>query len=370
MAGALTAVTMVALALGSVVRPNLKRPPVTVVSVKGPIDGFAMDADRFAYVGYTGGTEGCPTVRLGSFGTRKEVRLAAEVPHGGDTCYLNDLLIALTGTRTVWSGSEDCCHDEVGLVYTVAPKAAPAQIDTYDQTLGVKLVTGVVGGGSVPVYSTVTLEDREHCLDAFYLSAAKLCRFNVQGGRVMRVDQGRAVQVSHAPPAALIASSGDLIALVPASRSTVTCRANLLSSCPEFKPSSRFEIRTMSGGTRISRRGLIGNPTALALTDRFVAILVSGAGGKRLERYETRTGALLGRSAVPAATANELAASDAEIVYRVKKTIYVFDTNNGSTTVAAEAKGSPIGLSAGGHRVAWAETVGGRGEVESLRLPS
>jgi hypothetical protein len=97
-----------------------------------------------------------------------------------------------------------------------------------------------------------------------------------------------------------------------------------------------------------------------------VAVLVRSGGSAHIDRYDSRSGALIGRASVPAATANEIGISDAKIVYRVNKAIRILNARSGVQTSLAVAKGNPICLGIEGRRVAWAENVKRRGRIMSV----
>src|SRR4051812_46124824 len=105
---------MIALSLASSARAETRATRTLVLTVNGPIDGFAMDGGRFVYAGGRAeNIEGCPTVELGSFGSKVHERLAAEVLGAPDvdSCDAFPLLIALAARRAAWGGFLDCCID-------------------------------------------------------------------------------------------------------------------------------------------------------------------------------------------------------------------------------------------------------------------
>jgi hypothetical protein len=375
------AALMVALALVGSARPEVQSMPSVMLTVNGVIDGFAMDGGRFVYAGgQAPDIGGCPSVELGSFGNKVHKRLAAEVlgAPGGDSCNAYPLLIALGGTRAVWGGFVDCCISAYGSVTTGAPGTKPRDLDglgqTYHDTDG-DFLTGVAGDGRSRVYAIVTVEvvrNFDGCFPATEPPPGpQTCDFKVRKWKVKRVVGRRAIRVPDAPPAALIDVSGGQIALVPADQRTATCNDASLGSCLGSEPRAlqRFEIRSL-GGSLLTRQSLNGTPTAIALSDGFVAVLVRKAGSVHIDRYDSRSGALIGRTSVPVATANEIGISDAKIVYRVKKAIRVIDARTGVQTSVAVAKATPIGLGIEGRRIAWAENVKGRGRIMSLISPT
>jgi hypothetical protein len=363
---------------------GVRSAPALVLSVNGSVDGFALDGNHFVYAGgHASDLEGCATVELGSFGSNAHTRLGAEVlgAPGADACDFLPLVIALGGTRAVWAGFEDCCIGGYGSVTTGAPGTKAADLDGLGQTfhdIDGDFLTGVAGDRQTLVYAIVTVElvrNFDGCLPAMEPPPGlQTCDFKVTKWKVKRVVGRRAVAVPNVPAAALIAVSRGRLALVPADQSKATCNAvdlNSFGGCPRSESTAlpRFEIRAVSNGSIVAGHDLTGTPTAIGLSDRLVAVLVRHGATAQLERYDAHTGALNGRTLVPAATADQIDISGSVIVYHVKKAIYVLDAATGVDRLLAVAKADPIGLAIDGRRVAWAENVGRRGRIVSLLLP-
>ena len=137
----------------------------------------------------------------------------------------------------------------------------------------------------------------------------------------------------------------------------------------EPTPLRQFEIRNLRGSLLHSQR-LNGAPKAIALSKDFLAVLVRNGRRVHIDRYDSRSGDLLGRTSVPVATANEISISHAKIVYHVKKAIRILDARSGVQTSLAVTKANPIGLGIEGRRIAWAENIKGRGRIMSLKSPT
>jgi hypothetical protein len=374
-----TAVVLFALTVVGSARPGVKSIPSVMLTVDGVIDGFAMDGSRFVYAGGRAlDIGGCPTVELGSFGSKVHRRLAPEVlgAPGGDSCDAYDLplQIALGNTRAVWGGFVDCCNSAYGSVTTGAPGMKPRDVDGIGQSyhgIDGDFLTGVAGDGSSLVYAIVTVEVVRNVDGCFPATepppGTQTCDFKLRKWKVNRVVGRRAFPIPNAPPSALIDVSGNQIALVPADRRLATCNAASLGNCLGSEPRAlrRFEIRSL-GGSVLMRQSLNGTPTAIALSDGVVAVLVRSGGSAHIDRYDSRSGALIGRASVPVVTADEIGISYGKIVYRVKKAISILDAKSGLKTSLAVAKANPIELGIEGRRVAWAENVRHRGRIMSL----
>jgi hypothetical protein len=374
-----TAALVVTLALPSSARPEAKSTPSVILTVNGPINAFAMDGARFVYSGGRArDIGGCPTVELGSFGSKVRKRLAAEVlgAPAVDACDAFPLLIALAGTRAVWGGFLDCCIGGFGSVTTAAPGSKPRDLDgigqTYHGTDG-DFLTGIGGDRNQLVYAIVTVSVVRN-LDGCFPPAdpppdPQTCDFKVTKWKVRRVVGARAVTIRNAPPAALIATSRGAVMVVPADRSVATCGESGNCAGSEPRALHGFEIRS-SGGSLLMSKNLAATPAAIALSDRFVAVLTRSGGKTQIERYSRHTGRLIGRTSVPATTANELVMSDAKIVYHVRRSISLLDARSGAHVLLAVAKANPIGLGIEGSRVAWAENFKNRGRIMSLMSPT
>jgi len=71
---------------------------------------------------------------------------------------------------------------------------------------------------------------------------------------------------------------------------------------------------------------------------------------------------------VPAQTTASLALADGAVVFRVGNSIRTVDLTSQAVKTIATATATPIGLSASGSRVAWAENVNGRGRIRAVTL--
>ena len=113
-----------------------------------------------------------------------------------------------------------------------------------------------------------------------------------------------------------------------------------------------------------------GTIRALALGNGVLALLVEGVeGARRISRFDVDGGALLGRSAVPAATADRLDLARGRVAYHVENAIRVLDLATGTSRTAWKPARAPVGLSLEGRTLAWAENRNGRARVWTLELP-
>jgi dipeptidyl aminopeptidase/acylaminoacyl peptidase len=114
----------------------------------------------------------------------------------------------------------------------------------------------------------------------------------------------------------------------------------------------------------------IAGVQAIALSRRFVAVLVSDpSGSKRLAVLDARTGVEKRAVQVPQNTPRDLSIAGADVVFRLGRTIRLLHAATGRTSVVATAAAKPIGLSIEGRRIAWAENIRGRGRIRAVLLP-
>ena len=191
------------------------------------------------------------------------------------------------------------------------------------------------------------------------------CRFIVVGGGARRVVAGRAVRIPGAPPAFRVAASAGRIAVVPADRTKSA------ASYPRPVAGGPVEIRNAEDGTIVSTFAPAGTVRAVALTGRNAAVLVVDASRqKRIARYDSVTGSLLGPTPVPPATAAALEVAGENVVSRVGRSIWLLRSGVGTLARLWTARRTPVAVSIEGRRIVWAVNGKRRGRVLTLLLPS
>jgi hypothetical protein len=222
---------------------------------------------------------------------------------------------------------------------------------------------GLAGGDGTLVYSVaqVQYKDQVACLST--PNAPGACDFEVSGGGIYRVvGRRQPVLVHGAPPAIEVAASGTDVAYIAASGANAAGQ-------PLSSPDVPVEVRDARTGTLVASVTPPGTPLAIALSGNVLALLSRSPGGLELNWYDVRTGDSSGSATPPAQTAPELSVGATAIVFRVGRSIRAADIGTGLVHTLATASSTPIGLSAAGNRVAWAENIGGRGRIRALTLP-
>ncbi len=185
--------------------------------------------------------------------------------------------------------------------------------------------------------------------------------YTILDGGVKRLGSDlRLTTVAGMPAVAALAAGGGRVAIVP--RGAVGAET---SPRPNLR---EVEIRDASTFAVVGRATADASIRAIAVSGSALAVLTTNA----IEVYE-RDGTLLAKRAVPRTTAPELAvgapshlsAVGSWVFYRVGRAIYLL----GRRSPLAVATSTPVGLSADGGRLTWAENPGGHGRIRALTLP-
>ena len=226
-------------------------------------------------------------------------------------------------------------------------------------------LSGLAGSGSTLLYSVTQVEykDQVACLSTPKQPGA--CALKITGGGVYRV-VGRKppTLIKGAPASVAIAVSGSDVACVPAVGTSAT------DGHPIAAADNPIEIRDVASGSLVTSITPSGAPLAIALSDTTLAVLDKPSTGTGLELswYDLNAGTELGSVTVPAQTTASLALADGAVVFRVGNSIRTVDLTSQAVKTIATATATPIGLSASGSRVAWAENVNGRGRIRAVTL--
>ena len=272
----------------------------------------------------------------------------------GDGLFYGSPQLALADGRTLWNvmGAGNFTYNEV---LTAAPGGRPRHVaelvsDNADWTgehLG-----AAAGDGPTLVLSSVRVGVDSSTCDPEGFS----CTPVVEGGRVWRVVGARRVAVPGTPPTFLLAAWQRRIALVAADRTFVRQRAG-----------RAVEVRDAVTGRLVSRATPVGKVQALALAPTYVALLVGGDEGLRIERRSAETGARLGSTRVDSSV-ERISASRPGVVFSVGRSIRLLDARTGRVRKIATARAEPVGVSIESNRVVWAERLGERRFIRALWL--
>ena len=191
------------------------------------------------------------------------------------------------------------------------------------------------------------------------------CPLVVAGGGVAivptQVSRRRPPVIPGVVPPALFAIGGGRVAVVPAR--SPTPEGDWVPRVAEDGPVEVFDL----DGRPLMHVQLIGLVRDVALTGHTLAVLLERPFGEKVVyRYDARNGTYLGGSGPLPLGATDLSASSAGIVFRDGVRIYL--VHGWTPRLVARAAARPIGLSIDGRRVAWAESVNGKGRIRGVTL--
>ena len=129
-----------------------------------------------------------------------------------------------------------------------------------------------------------------------------------------------------------------------------------------------FEIRRAIDGRLINSFDLSTEVKAIAFDAKRIALVVAGGRTRTLE-LRTRTGTLTKGLTLYPGAADEISLAGRWVVYRTGRTIRIVDTRAWKQSVLTIARGSVIGLSSEGRRVAWGEQRKGTDLIRAVTLP-
>jgi|GEM_PF-1543596 len=334
--------------------------PTTLVLAKGEIFAFAQDGNQIAWASYgTGDRSDCARqVRIGLLGSKQQKLVTKRT---GPTCNSRDRfrsgiyddmpVFALAGERALWTmeGFKVTKGIYVSYQYPVAASYSGTRdvgLKSYENDPSKEdddVLVGISGDSSTLVYGVTTVGGSPNCLDD------DTCV--ISGGGVFRVVGTSEVAVPGAPPPAMLAASGNSVAIVVAER--VLDWSDVLSGLP-----AHVTVIDAVTGASIGSFSPKERPTAIAFAPSVVAVLESVSGtnaGAQIEFY-TPAGVLL-RTVAVQHWPTDLSTTDTRAVFRVGKSIRTVSVATGEITTVATAAATPIGLSIEGKRVAWAENV-------------
>jgi hypothetical protein len=344
--------------------------PRVLASFREPLIGFVQDGSWTASLQTPCGS----LVTFRNLASGRHWTLSdnnAECSGEGSNGFFDGL--ALGGNRAVWS-SGSCGNDcysslETAVAGGHAKTVNPHGVVTDGGDFAGETYmpgSGACGSGDwfesqaadegIAVYSYANVEDG---------GGPTNCTFTGVAGGVYSVVPN--AKIRGLPPAYALAVGDGLIADLPANYNTATQWFNSRPNQPVYV----YDTRTRTKRTvhpSGDEGGLAVSSSELAVFAYSPVLAKSGA-GHVIERFDSRTGAPLGSTPVPADTDPlSLAVSRNQIVYSTKRAIWLLDGVSGKNTLLATTTAGPIGLSIEGNRVYWAENLW-RGRILTLTLP-
>jgi hypothetical protein len=327
-----------------------------------PIRAFAQGSNRFVWVS---GKWHVETHKLGS--KKKTLVVGTAHPYvGGNNAVAPQL--ALSGSRVAWTRNGGGNDFETAIFARQADPKAKAHI-VFNTAADREERTGsyfgaLAAGSSTLAFTTVDYE----CVDQNDCSELTANPSRIDGAfRV--IGTTKTAQVPNAPGSLELAVSAGRVAVLSAPELLSPTEIKDVSSPSLVRPDAAVEIRNATTGSLISAFTPPGTVKALALTGSVAAVIDElGDGTRQIERYNAKTGALLGTTGNIAA-GDTLSGATNMFVYAVGgDKVEAMDATTGAQRVLVVSPGPPIGLSIVGKRVAWAVNEHGHGQVQALTL--
>jgi hypothetical protein len=242
-------------------------------------------------------------------------------------------------------------------VWTASLGGHLAELETFAQAPdgGGHQLTGIAGDRPVLALSWVGYRLANECSPS--------CLWEVTGGRVNRVVDGKQVRVPGVSPAAALAVGAGRVATAPA---VASWQGDDTSTRPaENGPVNVVDADTGTPVVTVSPTGTVQD---LALSSDSLAVLVKKADGTHaIERYAVPAGTMMSSTSV-GDQARDLDVAGKWIVYQVWRRINLIDPL-GDRQLLLMAPHRPLDVSIEGNRVAWAENGGGRHRVRAATVP-
>jgi hypothetical protein len=332
--------------------------PTTVAVVSGQLLAVAQDARSVGWL--EAGSGGCAfRLRPLAGGPTRSLRYAPG-------CLPAEHDLVLAGGRAAWGGFEEVrCSDTHAAVYGATGSAARLVQEVPGDCLGYGTsYQGLATDGTSFFYSL--LETRQKP-PASRCGEGGPCRWQLAGGRVVRIAGSRPATVRGLPPAALVAGSPGRLALVqPAPSASSNGRGAV--DWPRAASGGKVEVRETRRGRLVSSFSTGGTVRAVALAATRAAVLIEVAGRSEVAWYDAGSGARLGTVVVPRSTARRLSTDGRFVALAAGKTIRVVDLKTGVQRVAFRRAATAIGLSVVAGRLAWGENGSGAGRILTVRL--
>ncbi|HEX5172874.1 MAG TPA: hypothetical protein VFV91_01860 [Gaiellaceae bacterium] len=315
-------------------------------STDGPIVAIAQNNAIAAW--FTSSTKSCNTVHILTPG--KPDRSLPEDPSDSMTCRWNledgqpQLAVASRMSTALWTlHSNSSFFDQVLAASLGGPERRLKQFSHNSDGTG-RWLGGVAGAGRTLAYSWYDIEyvNPTKCL------STGSCRQKIADGGIQVVTRTTDTPLPGALPALQLAASGDRIAYIPAA----------IAHGGRGSPGHNATIHVVDAGTgdTVGTVSVNGEPSALALTSHYLAVLLDQGGPRDRISWYTPTGSKrLGSVLVSTNTEPELAVNNKLIVYRIFSKLNGIPIHGGRIrTLAKTSADDTVGLSLANGRLLWA----------------
>ena len=167
----------------------------------------------------------------------------------------------------------------------------------------------MASGDGIVLYTVNDVTGQPTC------NPSQTCNPLVTGGRIRRIHYtasgAHATTVPGAPVAAALVTAGGRLA-----EQTFT---------PQGVPTQTIQIRAVDTGALLATIPVGATIDDMAMSQKELAVLATGSGGRELLRYGAATGALLGTTPLPAATDRHTLGIDGNrILYQTPRAMFVY----------------------------------------------
>lgn len=347
-----------------------------VLTTSRALEELSFDGSRLAWVQPgphpSCGFDSAFAVHRYSFVTRRATRLIRPRCINSSTGYFGRLVLA--GMRAYWAQSQGGNSSRMWSIWTAAAPGQSTKLieravdcgaacSCSPPNLGTDLGP-TAGAATTFLFSNQDMAPSPTCSpggDEGIVTASRVTRVTAgPSGLVMGDVPGAPGASSVGRPT--LAYAADRVAIVP-----------LENGQPPNHEAGRVEIRDVATGALVSQFSPAGSVRVVTLSGTLAAVLVTGSGGSRIERYSIVTGALVGSSNVRSAIFPSLDIHGPRIVYRVGPEIRLLRVDTGRSRLLHRVSGTSsftIGdVQIEGNRVVWYVRSEGRTRIFDLILP-
>jgi hypothetical protein len=317
--------------------------PHTVWSGAGPVQAFALDGARMAWI-----SGACRTVR-----TRKLSGGAVNVLGNASRTECDDRgtpMIALAGSRALWT---ELTFGNFTYTYVwtraVGERGHAKQLDylVHQNDEDGDWVTALTGSRTTLAYADLVVAGKTLAddTDVYFADHGSFRRVTGRSRKIVQAE---------GPPLRLAAAE---------TRVAVVYADAAEHQLAVLRPSQTVRVLDLSGhilATVVAQ----GRPRAVALTPPYVALLL----GNRIAAYRYDQPGTPPRLSDPHFSSADLDASGTLVVGHSGRAIWLYDIASGASRRIATASSVPAGLSIDGNTVAWAENVLAGGRIRTLRV--
>lgn len=319
--------------------------PRTIAAFRGQVLGVAQDARSIAWL--QASPDGCSLrIRSRSGGAIRSFRYAA-------SCNPFEHELVLAGGRPAWGGNDEIlCGKTYASVYTVAGARSTRVQKIPGDCLGFGAsFRGLASDGGSIFYNVLqTLRPAS----AWQCGEGGACRWELAGGRIVRIDGSRAVALRGLPPTPFFAVGAGRIAVVEPLR-----KASSSGGWPRAARNGRVEIRSLATGRVEASFRPQGIVRAIALSGSVALVAVELLGSRSIESYDARNGRRLRAYAVPQGPWRRIATDGRFVAFSLRRGIRVelraLDLRSGRDEIVATTRGNPIGPSIFDGTLVWGE---------------